>query len=490
MTDSKLVTLLKSLTETEFKEFEKFTASPYFSKDRDLIPLLNALKPFYPDFKGEKLTVEFLFENIYPGKQFAGKKSYNIIKTQSSRLFKLCKDFLIQQGFKDDPALRDYYLLNQLRKKKMYKEFDRECRTIASKNRLFEKQSFVRSYLVSSVLMETALEKDEFDNAFEQLLTMSENAVAAALISCFKFEDEKNIAAMYNLNLRPSLMNDLNENMDAGKIMKQIEKSNGRFVPFIKIYYMIYRMNKDRDNLDNYFETKKLLEESFPLLDRQENHELWNTMLTYCNTKNFTEHDDLFRAEIHYINKKMIELGIYKRFEDEDFHIILFRNIVMTAIMMKDFQWLENFIYKYSPELHIDHREYMKSYSLASLSFVKKEYLASLEYLTRIKYDLFLYKHDVKRLQLQIYYELNYTEELLSLIDTLQHYLKNTGELSQVHKDGHIVFVKHLKELLRLKHKAVIETDEIEYLEKALVRDTKSPSGWLKEKIEELKVRR
>jgi len=48
--DSKLIKLLKNFNSEEFKEFEKFVASPFFSRGRDLLPLFKALKPFYPGF--------------------------------------------------------------------------------------------------------------------------------------------------------------------------------------------------------------------------------------------------------------------------------------------------------------------------------------------------------------------------------------------------------------------------------------------------------
>jgi hypothetical protein len=40
MNNTKIVQVLRSFSAEEFREFEKFTASPYFSRGRDLIPLL------------------------------------------------------------------------------------------------------------------------------------------------------------------------------------------------------------------------------------------------------------------------------------------------------------------------------------------------------------------------------------------------------------------------------------------------------------------
>ena len=61
MTDTKLITLLKKLTPDEMRDLEKYIASPYFSKSRDLNPLFSILKKLYPDFSGKDLNNEYLF---------------------------------------------------------------------------------------------------------------------------------------------------------------------------------------------------------------------------------------------------------------------------------------------------------------------------------------------------------------------------------------------------------------------------------------------
>ena len=102
MRDTKLITLIRKLSTEELKELEKFVASPFFSRGRDFVPLFKILKQFYPDFSDRKLSKEFLFKKIFPGKKFDPQKSYNVIKTLSSQLVKMCKDFLMQLEFEDD----------------------------------------------------------------------------------------------------------------------------------------------------------------------------------------------------------------------------------------------------------------------------------------------------------------------------------------------------------------------------------------------------
>lgn len=227
-----------------------------------------------------------------------------------------------------------------------------------------------------------------------------------------------------------------------------------------------------------------MLEKSFHLFGQSENYELWNMMLTYSNMKNFTAEDELFRQELHAIHKKMVTLGIYRRSGKEDFHIVLFRNIVLTAAAVKDYDWLEDFINKYSDELHTEHRADMKNYSHAYLNFMKGNFEKALEYIMKVRYELFLYKHDMKMLQIKIYYELNYLEETFSLIDTLQHYLKNTKDLPDNHKAGYKNFLTYMKDLCKLRISGKPDPAELEYLEHKM---SNSSLRWIKDKVKELK---
>ena len=113
-------------------------------------------------------------------------------------------------------------------------------------------------------------------------------------------------------------------------------------------------------------------------------------MLTYCGVNNLP-----LLKEIFQIYKHILEQGIYKKSEKEDFHIVLFRNIIVNSYFLDEYDWMENFINKHSAELHSDHRIDMRSYSLAYLNFAKGKFETALEYILEIKYDLFFYKIDV-----------------------------------------------------------------------------------------------
>jgi len=130
MKDSKLAAMLRTFSASEMKEFNTFLRSPYFSTGRDLTEFFNCLKLFYPGFDNPKLTSDYLYKKLYPGKDFDNKISTGVLYTLSADLYKLCKKFLIQTGINEDQQRRKFYLLNKLREKKLYKEFEKEYNNI------------------------------------------------------------------------------------------------------------------------------------------------------------------------------------------------------------------------------------------------------------------------------------------------------------------------------------------------------------------------
>lgn len=474
--------MLRSFSAEEFRQLEKFIDSPYHNKGRDLIPFFRILKAFYPEFSQKNFTNENIYERLFPGKSHGGAKSDNLIRTLSSHLFRVCKDYLIQIETENQEAKRKYFLLNQLRKRNLYKEFDREFEAAYDGTEDDGKGSagyFIDRMLIDSVKSDCSLSRDDFENAFEFRLKASEDVATAALISAFKFEDEKNLAEAYNIKIRNNLLQSLLSNLDSKKFVSDTENSNPKLYPYFSVFHLIYLMNRYKDKREYYFQLKELLMKHKSLFGQPENYVLWNIMQTYCGVNMLGD------KEYHQLHRYIIENRIYKILPTENFHIVLFRNIVLTASGVREFEWLEKFINKYSPELHEKHRDNMKAYSMAYLHFTRSEFEKALEYVLKIKYSLFLFKIDLRILQLKVYYELGYYEEGLSLVSATLEYLNNSKEVTSRSKQSIGAFTKCLKELIKIKSG---DADSDFGKLKLIVKEIKYPgvADWIVNKIKEL----
>ena len=484
MKDSKLISLLKSLSPEEFRKFEKFADSSYYNMGRDLSSFIKVLKTFYPEFESNDLNSNFIFKKLYKGKKYDSVKSENLIRTFSSHLFRVCKEFLVILEIESRVNTKKYLLLNQLKKKSLYKEFDKEFNSIEENIDHTGKGSvgyFVDKFLISAIKRDCSLNRDDFGKATEYTIKASENIITAALISAYKFEDEKNLFNAYNYSIPENLIQSFLDNINSENLITDLKRKGNNNYRYLEIFKYIYLMNLNKDKREYFYLLKDLLIKNSSIFGQSENYVLWNIMLTYCGI------NKIDNSEIFQIYKHMIENEIFRLSDKDKFHIVLFRNIVLNSYSTVEIKWLENFIEKYSPYLHKSHIENMRSYSLAYLCYAKSEYGKALEHILNIKYNLFLFKLDLRILQSKIYYELRYFEEGLSLISAILTYLNSTKEFGDFIKKSVGNFAKCLRELILIRTSAKNNEENFFKLKKDIKNISHTNlSKWVEEKIDEI----
>jgi len=112
---------------------------------------------------------------------------------------------------------------------------------------------------------------------------------------------------------------------------------------------------------------------------------------------------------------------------------------------------MEEFINIYSKKLIPKQVSGAENYSLALLYFEKRHFDKALSCLNKIKFDQFVFKLDMKNLQLKINYELEYFESAISIIDTYKHFLKNNVLLSESRRTLHYNFVNYTHSLVQFR---------------------------------------
>ena len=118
---------------------------------------------------------------------------------------------------------------------------------------------------------------------------------------------------------------------------------------------------------------------------------------------------------------------------------------------MKEFQWAENFINKYKSFLHPKDRKNISAHCMAILEFNRENYEKGLEHITKVNLENFIYKIEVRSLFLMFYYELNYIEEALNLINSFKQFLINDKSLSENQKKRSENFLKAVGSLVKIK---------------------------------------
>lgn len=492
MSDPKLIALLKKLTPEEFSELEKFVMSPYFARGRNFEPLFKLLKPLYPDFPAEKMTREILFRELYKGVKYDAPIADNKIKILFSGLYKLCLDFLIQLEFNADKERKEYYLLIKLRTKKLYKEFDKKYSEVLKEKDNPLKGSYAdltNKYFFLQNYKNYSLNRDNYENVFRTSVEMREHGLAAGLVEALKYQNEKNIMKSYNIEPGFTMLEELLDKLRIEEFLETMKKENHKFYPLLYINYLEYLMQKDGNKIEHLVYLKNYLRQNGDHFGRVEKYAMYLRMESYCN-RGMSEYNNktAFSDELFSIYNEMLELKIYKIHDGEDFNIVLFRNMVMQSVSIKQFDWLEQFLEKYSDEINEFHRNDMENYARSMLELGRGNYEKALSHLMKIEFELFLYKTDVRMELLKIYYELESADQFFSAADATLNYLKNRSIHPGKINSGYINFVLLIKELVKIRYDVNREKDAIEQLKRKIETTFVYYQKWLIEKCEAVSI--
>ncbi|MBX7041422.1 MAG: hypothetical protein K1X85_00845 [Ignavibacteria bacterium] len=488
MKNTKLVEILMTFSEDEMKDLKKFVESPYHRK-RDLGDLFNVLRQFHPGFDDAKLTNEYVFSRLFPGKKFGDRKSDSLLKTLTSELFSLCKEFLIQLGLREKENYRTYFLLGQLRKRKLLPEFMREAGPALE---FIEKDTgnnfdlIEKSYLCSA-FVEYYIDTNEFDKCYEMIIRQHENVLASALISMLRFSSQQTAAEDgYNLTTRKNLNQSLMKHIDAESFIEELRHDGSRYAPYMEINYTGHLVHTSKQNDRSlFFRMKKLLDESRGILSKQEMYIFYSMTAAYGNKIFSGANETRHRDKVLELYKIMINEDAYKFSPEDHFQIGLFRSMLISSRVAGDFEWMKMLIDNYLKELHPKYADNMRSYAMGQYYFGIREYGKALESLAVLRSDYFLYKKDLKNLQFRIYYSLGYIEEAYSVLESLKKYLSGTEDLSPDMRKISNNFVKFAGELLKVRDKG--SRKDAEYVKAKILAEPETESAdWIIEKLDEI----
>lgn len=488
MTGTKLIQVLKTFSKEELNDFVKFTASPFFSTGRDLSPLLYELKKFFPEYEHPNLNEAYIYGKLYPGKKFGDARSNSLMKTLTSELFKLAKEFLAYIEYNKDESRKDYYRMDQLRKRKLYKEYEREYASIKKEPADFngmDGMDLLSLHYNKHTYAEFCVETGRGQQCIDSIISMGENAMAYALILGFRHNEVRTTAVHNKIGFRSNLTDVVLENLELEKVLEFLDSSGSPFYPYIAVNYTLHMMSSGGETEQYFFRLRELVDKYESSFSRTELYILCCMMSSYCSKVTENSFNKIFMQEQFKLYDWSLKLGVYKHSTDEEFNILNFRNIVITALDVNEIEWTEDFIMKYYKELRQDYSENMKDYSLAHVYYNKKQPEKALEHIIKIKYDHFIFQLDAKYLLFKIYYELNYDEQAFSILSTISQYVINTKHISEHFRQRGNNFVKFGRELLKRRAEKNLKDIEL-FRRKIKGTEFVNAAYWLLRKIDEL----
>jgi hypothetical protein len=483
--DNKLIEIIKLFSPKEWKDFEKFVASPYFPRGRDVSGLHALLKKHYPDFSSDKLTNQKVFTGLFSGEKFNEKKLINII----SDLTKLAEQFLIHNAIDSNEILAEETLARVYKEKKSDKLFLKTLNSLEKKlnNKKFqsvlcfnEEERFERLY------EEYYMGIHKFDKSVPKRIKYTEYSILTFMVTFLRKQRDKHaIKRGYNILLDSPLISSIYEGLDLDKTIDLLKDRKSEWLWLIEIYYYMLRSMENLKDESLFIKFQELFYKNIDKLDRREKYFIFNDFISWIYAKD-DEAGTVSDKEEFEIFKKMFEYNAYSASEEEYLSVMLYRNVMSLSISLKEFDWFENFIKDFTPKLKPEFRENMESLAQANLFFETGKFEEALKRIGTIPYDLYLYKIDIKNLMLRIYYELGLFESAFSMINAFRNFLSSTDEISEPFKNQHTNFLTFYNKLLKMK--ADEKFSESGFLEKEIMeKNPVAAKDWLIQKAQELK---
>lgn len=484
MKGSKLLEILSTFSEDEIKSFEKFIDSPFFERQRDVSGIYSQIKKYHPNFKDEDLDWEKVFSKLYPKESYNEKK----LKNLTSELTKLAEQFLFYRSIRTDQIDDKLTLASEYKKRDLDSLFLSIMKTVEEKlnDPSFDSyEGFNQSERFYFLKDEYYFWKNDFDESIKNRIEATEYFTLTFLIKYLQRLRDKNMLTLrYNKPFENSLLDTLTENIDFEKIIDSLKKSNYRFVWLLEIYYYIYLCEKDISDSENFYKLKALFLNNIDFFSKESKDQIFSSMVGYCERAASSGNGEMYREEFELINK-MFEYEVFTGEKNKFINPVIFRNIMLLALKLKEYDWLEDFGKGYIEKLKPNFRENLDHLLKANLNFARKNFDEALYNLSDIKYDHFMYKFDVKNLMLKIYYELGLYSQAYSMIDAFKHFLDDNKEHSEIHNQNYRNFLNIYTKLIKVKESG--KFSELPQLFQ-ITNSTKSLASriWILEKLNEM----
>lgn len=452
MINTSVILILRSLSPSEIKEFDKFIISPFFNNQPSLTRFYKALKKHYPGFDEKKIDRKEVFRSLYPDKPYKD----DVIRRLTSDLKKLFDSYMYNKVTETNPIEAGFLRSFEYIRRGLVKESEKELEQI---NRNLHANDLICNEYVKNRL--------DYEDRFVQikLSTNRQSEISGHFMSEIEYLIYHFILrlAYYLHNIRANriifnisdnkFINDFISLIDLKKIdeLMSITGGSNNIRKAMRVYVLFILNNLYEDNETYFIELKELLPEAINYFQEHEKYNVYQIAESICWVKMAGINRERYRRELFEINKMRLDAGVYMP-DGKSMRLLLYRQVLTNALQINEVDWAEEFVEKYSEKLPVTIRENMTQYAKANLLFERGRFEESLALLNKVDFDIFTLKYDVKNLTLRNYIELSCIEEALSLIDTYKHFIAKNKGVSEYYREITENFLKYCKYLIDLKN--------------------------------------
>lgn len=449
MLNTKITEVLKTFSNEELSDFEKFIKSPYFKNGRDYLPLFKILKAYHPRFEFPQPAKQFVYSKLCPGSNYNDQ----VMRNSLSGLMKLCEKFLVLTRINESPlefhrTLADEYsrrMLNKLSLRNVEK-----CFALLDETGI-DAEYFKQQYELQQIRQNIYGSSNDSTGAIQSLSLGGINFIYYFILQLNRQIEEM---AVFNHNLNADFVNHITfklaEYLDLEKVKNFLTEKSYKNSEIAELFIANIKLLIDYKNEEYFTKFRELLTNNFSRLSRWGQYNMYLCLENAC-VRLQTVNETKYRAAQLEIYKEQLERGVYNSAEGGPIAPDMFRNIVINALRLEEYEWVEEFISTYIKNLQPEYRDNMYNFSMSLLSFEKGRFEHSLSFISNVRFDSIVLKFDVKILTLMVYFELGYFEAAISMMDSFRHFILETPYISGYIKEIHTNFIKYLNELIKMK---------------------------------------
>jgi hypothetical protein len=435
MHNSRLVTLLRSLSRSEMLGLKKFVSTPFFNQRREVPALLDTLDQSLRTGKPlpDKAT-------LYRALFGEGAPSDQRVRMAMTFLYQLTGQYLAVQDFLADPADWQLRLAGVLRRRQLpvhaaqaQAEAARQHRQSTLQNADFQQQQY-----------EILLEQYRADassaqpgNHLQALSTQLDTAFLSRKLwqACFLHSHHTRTPEPLDQGLLPAALEHLHQHP---ALLTE---------PAVGIYYWCYRMLTEPTDDAHFQQFKHLVQagDGGPQFPPEELRDLYILAINFCIRQYNAGNSGYLREQFDFY-RVGLERG-YFLVEGFLSHLS-YLNAATVAMVLGEMAWAEAFIADYAHLLLPAYRERLPSFNQARLEYRRRRLDAALLLLQKADYRDPLLHLAAKTLQLKIFYELGEYDLLTAHLQTMQAFVGRKKTSLGYHRDNYLALLRFTRKLL------------------------------------------
>jgi len=434
---SKFVTLLRTFSPKELDRFQEWLESPFCNRNKNLPPLLAALRRHYPGFSDAEFGKEQLFRQVLPEGKYSNRRMNNLL----SEGFLAGKAFIAFRRFQQTERWQREGWLSELRDRAMDKLYFKEA--LQKKEQLQQtgtksREDELALYWLQRDLYHHPSHYYRTQYGEQPILEMGEQ-----LDLLYLLEKGAVLAEKISRNrLIKGAQHEVDKELEAWIMLSQ---NNSH--PAVRLYRLRF-VEMRQLNLEGYRTLSQAFLQCFSSLNRREQQ--LQLMYLLNDTATFVRQGQLGITNLLPLYKIGLNNGLL--LPGGRLSYATFISVVVASNTQQSFDFTESFITQYGQQLQPSLRADCLQWAKAHMAFYKGALQECLEYLKERAFEQIQLQFISRLLQAQAYFELflsdaSYEAYLHNYLSAFEKWASRNKYYSEAYTQSIVRFTQKCRQL-------------------------------------------